>query len=61
MSLTAVSALCTAAWALYTEACAEARLLGDGVVVVVVVAVELVFAAEPAAAIEGDSCSARPP
>jgi hypothetical protein len=44
--LTAISALCTAAWALYTDACAEARLLGDGVEVVVVVAVELVFAAE---------------
>jgi hypothetical protein len=44
--LTAISALCTAACALYTEACAEARLLGDGVEVVVVVAVELVFAAE---------------
>jgi hypothetical protein len=45
--LTAVSAVCTAACALYTEACAEARLLGDGVDVVVVVLVELVFAAEP--------------
>jgi hypothetical protein len=45
--LTAISAVWTAACALYTAACAEARLLGDGVDVVVVVAVELVFAAEP--------------
>jgi hypothetical protein len=46
VSLTAVSAVCTAACALYTAAWAEARLLGDGVAVVVVVGVELVFAAE---------------
>lgn len=51
--LTAISAVCTAAWALYTEAWAEARLLGDGVDVVVVVAVELVFPAEPPL-LEGD-------
>ena len=53
MLLTAISAVCTAAWALYTEAWAEARLLGDGVDVVVVVAVELVFPAEPPL-LEGD-------
>jgi hypothetical protein len=41
---TAVSAACTAACALYTDAWAEARLLGDGVEVVV--DVEVVFAAE---------------
>ena len=46
MLLTAVSAVCTAACALYTAAWAEARLLGDGVAVVVVVGVALVFAAE---------------
>jgi hypothetical protein len=34
---TAVSAVCTAAWALNTAAWAEARLLGDGMAVVVVV------------------------
>ena len=44
--LTAISAVCTADWALYTEAWADARLLGDGVDVVVVVAVELVFGVE---------------
>jgi hypothetical protein len=43
---TAVSAVCTAACALYTDAWAEARLPGEGVDVVVVVDVELVFAAE---------------
>jgi hypothetical protein len=41
---TAVSAVCTAACALYTDAWAEARLLGDGVEVVV--DVEVVFAGE---------------
>jgi hypothetical protein len=42
--LTAVSAVCMAAWALYTAAWAEARLDGDGVLVVVVVGVFVVFA-----------------
>jgi hypothetical protein len=44
--LTAISAVWTAACALYTAAWAEARLLGEGVAVVVVVWVELVFGAE---------------
>jgi hypothetical protein len=44
VSLTAVSALCTAACALKTDAWADARLLGDGVLVVVVVCVLVVFA-----------------
>lgn len=47
MLFTAVSAVWTAAWALYTDACADARLLGDGVEVVVVVEVELVFGVDP--------------
>jgi hypothetical protein len=44
--LTPISAVCTAACALYTAAWAEARLLGDGVAGVVVVGVDVVFAAE---------------
>ena len=42
--LTAVSALCTPAWAEYTEAWADAMLPGEGVEVVVVVGVEVVLA-----------------
>lgn len=53
--LTAISAVWTAAWALYTAAWAEARLLGEGVDVVVVVDVEVALGAElPLPPLEGD-------